>query len=160
MAKEEETPTTGFTAGETKLLMCLIKHLKGDLPVSPSPPSLSKPKEISLTKLTQSDFDAVAAELGYKDGAIVKTRWGQIKRKKITAGLTASGNAGTITPRKRKAKAAAGVDGDGDDEEVTPKAKRGGKKVKTQEMEEEAVTKKEAEDDEVEGEEIAVEGTE
>ncbi|TKA22648.1 hypothetical protein B0A50_07657 [Salinomyces thailandicus] len=139
MAKEEETPTTGFTAGETKLLMCLIKHLKGDLP---------------------SDFDAVAAELGYKDGAIVKTRWGQIKRKKITAGLTASGNAGTITPRKRKAKAAAGVDGDGDDEEVTPKAKRGGKKVKTQEMEEEAVTKKEAEDDEVEGEEIAVEGTE
>ena len=27
-----------FTAGETKIIMCLIKHLKGDLPVCPSSP--------------------------------------------------------------------------------------------------------------------------
>lgn len=79
----------------------------------------------------QADFDAVARELGYKDASIAKTRWSQIKRKKIAgaAGATPS----KASPGKRK-KAAATSD---DEEVATPAKKKGGKKGKKGKVESE-----------------------
>ncbi|KAK3067889.1 hypothetical protein LTR53_014957 [Teratosphaeriaceae sp. CCFEE 6253] len=82
MASEEGT-FSGFTSGETKILMSVIKHLKGDL---------------------DTDFDAVATELGYKDATIAKTRLRQIIRKKIRPAVDADGE--KATPKKRKGAAA------------------------------------------------------
>ncbi|KAI6872289.1 hypothetical protein KC343_g550 [Hortaea werneckii] len=94
-----------FTDGEAKLLMCMLKHLKdGNL---------------------NTDFEAVAAELGYKDAGVAKTRWGQIKKKKIE-GSTTDSSPVKATPGKRKGKAS-----DGADDEETPKAKKGRVKAKS-----------------------------
>ncbi|OTA34940.1 hypothetical protein BTJ68_04583 [Hortaea werneckii EXF-2000] len=94
-----------FTDGEAKLLMCMLKHLKdGNL---------------------NTDFEAVAAELGYKDASVAKTRWGQIKKKKIE-GSTTDPSPVKATPKKRKGKAS-----DGADDEETPKAKKGRGKAKS-----------------------------
>ncbi|RMZ14401.1 hypothetical protein D0864_00188 [Hortaea werneckii] len=94
-----------FTDGEAKLLMCMLKHLKdGNL---------------------NTDFEAVAAELGYKDASVAKTRWGQIKKKKIE-GSTTDSSPVKATPKKRKTKAS-----DGADAEETPKAKKGRGKAKS-----------------------------
>ncbi|RMY73318.1 hypothetical protein D0863_03940 [Hortaea werneckii] len=97
-----------FTDGEAKLLMCMLKHLKdGNL---------------------NTDFEAVAAELGYKDAGVAKTRWGQIKKKKIE-GSTTDSSPVKATPKKRKGKAS-----DGADDEETPKAKKGRGKPKSAEV--------------------------
>ncbi|KAI6820811.1 hypothetical protein KC332_g8079 [Hortaea werneckii] len=97
-----------FTDGEAKLLMCMLKHLKdGNL---------------------NTDFDAVAAELGYKDAGVAKTRWSQIKKKKIE-GTTSESSPVKVTPRKRKGKAS-----DGADDEETPKVKKGRGKAKSEEV--------------------------
>ncbi|KAI7670562.1 hypothetical protein KC318_g3967 [Hortaea werneckii] len=94
-----------FTDGEAKLLMCMLKHLKdGNL---------------------NTDFEAVAAELGYKDAGVAKTRWGQIKKK--IEGNTSESSPAKVTPRKRKGKAS-----DGADDEETPKAKKGRGKAKSE----------------------------
>ncbi|KAI7087715.1 hypothetical protein KC356_g3994 [Hortaea werneckii] len=97
-----------FTEGEAKLLMCMLKHLKdGNL---------------------NTDFDAVAAELGYKDASFAKTRWSQIKKKKIEC-TTSESSPAKVTPRKRKGKAS-----DGADDEETPKVKKGRGKAKSEEV--------------------------
>ncbi|KAK4570079.1 hypothetical protein LTR86_003049 [Recurvomyces mirabilis] len=100
----EDTSVKGFTDGETKLLMCMIKHLHGDIP---------------------TDYDAVAAEMGYKDASIAKTRWGQIKRKKINA------DGDKPTPKKRKG---ATTEGNGADDDTSNPKKRG-RKPKTPKLE-------------------------
>ncbi|KAK3676522.1 hypothetical protein LTR78_003798 [Recurvomyces mirabilis] len=121
----EDTSVKGFTDGETKLLMCMIKHLQGDIP---------------------TDYDAVAAEMGYKDASIAKTRWGQIKRKKIN---TTGDNP---TPKKRK-----GATTDGDDaENGAPNPKKRGRKPKTTKPDHDGLPVK----DEVVEEAEAVESTE
>ncbi|PNS15512.1 hypothetical protein CAC42_771 [Sphaceloma murrayae] len=55
----------GFSAGEQKLLMVILSNLKGDI---------------------NADWAAVAKECNYKDAGIARTRWTQIKRKKIHPG--------------------------------------------------------------------------
>ncbi|TKA78046.1 hypothetical protein B0A55_02127 [Friedmanniomyces simplex] len=82
MSSDDSTPKN-FTPGEIKILMCIIKHLKGEI---------------------NSDFEAVAAELGYKDATIAKTRLKQIIRKKINpgGGGAAGGGGEKATPKKRK----------------------------------------------------------
>ncbi|KAK5125511.1 hypothetical protein LTR85_000622 [Meristemomyces frigidus] len=136
---EEATNTSGSTANETKIVMCLVKHLKGELP---------------------SDFEAVAAELGYKDANVLKTRWSQIKRKKINAaGAANSEKSEKATPKKRKGKA----DGaDEVDDEETAKKKRGRKsKADKAKEEDEAATAAGVKKEENEAEEAnAVESTE
>ncbi|KAK1075371.1 hypothetical protein LTR74_000333 [Friedmanniomyces endolithicus] len=97
MSSEDSTPKD-FTCGETKILMCIIKHLKGDI---------------------NSDFEAVATELGYKDASIAKIRLRQI----ITKNRGSAGGA-KAAPRKRK-----GVveGGDHDNDESPTKKNRGSK---------------------------------
>ena len=34
----DESSTSGFTAGETKIITCIMKHLKGDIQVRNHPP--------------------------------------------------------------------------------------------------------------------------
>lgn len=59
-----------------------------------------------LANITQCQWDKVAAELGYKDASIAKTRWGQIRRKKIDSSAAggvdkaASGKVNTAKPKK------------------------------------------------------------
>ncbi|KAK0940935.1 hypothetical protein LTR29_007493 [Friedmanniomyces endolithicus] len=100
MSSEDSTPK-GFTSGETKILMCIIKHLKGDI---------------------NSDFEAVATELGYKDASIAKIRLRQIITKKIKP--TGSPGGTKATPRKRKG---AAEGGDHDNDESPTKKNRGSK---------------------------------
>lgn len=77
----------------------------------------------------QTDFVGVAADMGYKDASIAKTRWSQIKKKKITGSAPAGGvdktppNKKTPAKAKKATVAGEGVEGD------TPKtpAKRGRK---------------------------------
>lgn len=70
----------------------------------------------------QSDFDAVAEELGYKNGSIVRSRWNQIKQKKI---IGATGKASKVNAQKRKVGKGDGNYNQDDDE--TPLSKKGGK---------------------------------
>ncbi|KAK1074320.1 hypothetical protein LTR12_002188 [Friedmanniomyces endolithicus] len=97
----EDSILKDFTSGETKILMCIIKHLKGEI---------------------NSDFEAVASELGYKDASIAKTRLRQIIAKKIKPAGSAGGAKGA--PRKRKG---AVEGGDNDTEESPMKKCRGAK---------------------------------
>ena len=100
----------------------------------------------------------MAAELGYKDGSIVRTRWGQIRRKKIN---TSGGSADTpakATPKKRKGKVESG---DGADDEETPKPKRGRKtKAQKAKEEEEGAAAAVKQEEDAENEANAVESTE
>lgn len=52
--------------------------------------------------MNQADWEAVAADNGHKDGSISKTRWGQIRRKKIE-GIVPVPKSGTPkkSPKKR-----------------------------------------------------------
>ena len=95
-----------------------------------------------LTRYSQGqplDWANIAEEIGYKNGGVCSTRWGQIKRNKLgvssvpgeTAGA-ASGKAEkapkTTTPRKRKAgKDAMGTPAD-DDEELESNVSPGSRK--------------------------------
>ncbi|KAF2158119.1 hypothetical protein K461DRAFT_318109 [Myriangium duriaei CBS 260.36] len=103
-------PDTGFTSGESKLLLSIIKHLEGDI---------------------ATNWQAVAAECGYKDQSIARTRWGQIRKKKKKMGgaegaSAAGGKKGGFSPKMEN--------GEGDavagDEGVGKKRKRAAKKVK------------------------------
>lgn len=112
-----------FTDGEAKLLMCMLKHLKdGNLNVRKA----ECDRYHHLLIYCKTDFEAVAAELGYKDASVAKTRWGQIKKKKIE-GTTSESSPAKVTPRKRKGKTS-----DGADDEETPKAKKGRGKAKSE----------------------------
>ncbi|KAK4540013.1 hypothetical protein LTR36_009911 [Oleoguttula mirabilis] len=142
---EEAANTSGFTVGETKILMCMMKHLKGgEFP---------------------TDYEAVANELGYKDAKQVRSRWSQIKAKKINgASNPAEKTTPKTTPKKRKGKSDSA---DGLDDEETPKPKRGRKSnaQKAKEEEEAAAAaasdvKKEEVEEEEEGEANVVESTE
>lgn len=56
-----------------------------------------------LTNIIQCQWDKVAAELGYKDASIAKTRWGQIRRKKIdSAGGVDKATSGKVNIAKPK----------------------------------------------------------
>ena len=73
-----------------------------------------------LTCYAQFNYDAVATELGYKDGSIARVRWNSINRNKIQAGAaTPAGvkkttSAKKSTPKKRKG----GDTGAGDEDEL------------------------------------------
>ncbi|KAH9827320.1 hypothetical protein Tdes44962_MAKER02946 [Teratosphaeria destructans] len=67
-----------FTEAETKFIILVIKHLEGNI---------------------TTDFNAVAAEAGYKDANGARVRWNQIRREKILGVATGE------TPKKRKTKA-------------------------------------------------------
>ncbi|KAF2766772.1 hypothetical protein EJ03DRAFT_168039 [Teratosphaeria nubilosa] len=103
----------GFTDAETKFIVLFIKHMEGNI---------------------TTDFDAVAAEAGYKDANVARARWNKIRREKILGGE--SGESGE-TPKKRKTKAteAEGVEGE------TPKKR--GRKTKAQKEAQAADAKKE-----------------
>ncbi|GAB7362419.1 hypothetical protein MBLNU230_g2742t1 [Neophaeotheca triangularis] len=116
-----DTSATGtFTAGDMKLISAVFQHLVGDI---------------------QTDWDAVATLCGYKDKNVAKTRWGQIKRKKILGSGDAAAAGRKATPRKCGKKAAVEVEEGGNEEgEGDGKGKKGGrktKKVKTEAVEEE-----------------------
>lgn len=82
---DESTPTASggkvdLTDGESKLFLSIMKHLSSDIQVRLQHRCMDFLGRYTYT-IYQFDADAVAAELNYKDGSIVKTRWGQIKRK-------------------------------------------------------------------------------
>lgn len=120
----EDTTNSGFTASETKLIMCMIKNLQGDFPVRPVLYVAA-----ACADLSETNYDAVATELGCKDASVAKARWGQIKRKKIMPSGSTDGK--KATPRKRKG-AAVGSDGVTDE---SPAPKKRGRQTKTQKME-------------------------
>ena len=123
-----------------------------------------------LTCYAQFNYDAVATELGYKDGSIARVRWNSINRNKIQAGAAATpgGVKKTTSAKKRAPKKRKGGDtGEGDEDELgnghssplkTPK-KRGrkpkadgadgtGVKVKEESMEDVVeTTEKDSEDE-------------
>lgn len=91
----------------------------------------------------QTDWDAIAKQLGYKDAGVARTRWGQIKRKKFAA---TTGRVSKGSPNKKTATAPKSA-ADGAEEGTPTKAKRGRKpkakatdatKVKNEEVEDEA----------------------
>ncbi|KAK4899195.1 hypothetical protein LTR27_003425 [Elasticomyces elasticus] len=129
MSSEDAT----FTPGDTKIIMCVIKHLRGQI---------------------DSDFEAVATELGYKNAQIAKTRLQQIIRKKINNGASVGGE--KATPKKRKGAAAA--DDDGTTEE-SPAKKGRGRKPKAKAADKDDIKEETVEEENVE-EENAVETTE
>ena len=117
----DDNASFGFTTDENKIITCIMKHLKGDIQVSRR---AIRHHNITTDTTSQADLEAVACELGYKDASVAKTRWNQIKRKKI-AGV-AGATPAKASPGKRKKV----VDQDDDDEETTPAKKKGGKKGK------------------------------
>ncbi|KAK3716865.1 hypothetical protein LTR37_006215 [Vermiconidia calcicola] len=143
MAEEVSAKIT-FTEGESSLLMAIMQNLTSEI---------------------QFDADAIAQQLGYKDGSIVKTRWGQIKRKKLTAaGASPGGGIKKRTSAKKntakKGKGYSETNGGGDDEEpATPTktpAKRGRKpKVEKVAEEDQEEIKQEEKEDAVETTESA-----
>ncbi|KAK4985484.1 hypothetical protein LTR66_008155 [Elasticomyces elasticus] len=112
MAEEASRSDVVFNARETKLLVSMMKHMQAD-------PSV--------------DYDAVASELGYKDGSIVKTRWNQIKRKKINAssGSPSGGVAKTTKKTTTKSPKDKKAEVKGDDN-GSPKPKKRGRKPKSE----------------------------
>ncbi|KAF2219674.1 hypothetical protein BDZ85DRAFT_285091 [Elsinoe ampelina] len=104
-----------FTAGEQKLLMTILANLKGDI---------------------NADWDKVAELQGYKDASIARTRWSQIRRKKIDAN---DGDGAKPSPPKKRTKKqtdeedAEGGGDDGEGKAVKPKkGGRAAKKIKTE----------------------------
>ncbi|KAK5167408.1 uncharacterized protein LTR77_007107 [Saxophila tyrrhenica] len=123
----EQTKNVNFTDGESKLFVSIVSNLTGDI---------------------QFDADKVAAELGYKDGNIVKTRWGQIKRKRLTGDNGPAGGIKKRSPAKKGAKAKAETEGEGgDDEEAVKTPKKRGRKPKAAKAEEETPVKDEVVDE-------------
>lgn len=110
-----------------------------------------------LTSCPQTDFEAAAVELGYKDATVLKSRWSNVKRKKINGSGAANGE--KTTPKKRKSKA--DVD-ENDDQEKTPTPKKRGRPSKAQNAkeDEEAAAANVKEEEAAEDEANAVESTE
>lgn len=108
---------------------------------------------LTLANVHQFDADAVAKELGYKDGKIVKTRWSQVKIKKLSGGSPAAG-VKKRTPSKKAVKAMEGAEGADDDEDAatpatptkTPKKRTPKPKKKAAAEAEDEVMKEEGED--------------
>ena len=138
----EETSTTGaisFTEPESKLLIAIMQNLTSDIQVR----AFILGALVSIANTCQFDADTIATQLGYKDGSIVKARWGQIKRKKLSACVSPAGIK-KRTPSKKAMPKKAKVEGDLDNDddaggEETPTktpAKRGRKKKAELETEE------------------------
>lgn len=132
---------------------------------------MSTPSPTDEANTVQFDADAVAKDLGYKSGTVLKNRWSQIKRKKINVsgggggGVAAAASPSGIkkrTPKKSAKAALAEADGgDGDDDNEVPDtpvktpAKRGRKPTAKKlesvgqegESEEEGKVKPEAEEE-------------
>lgn len=122
----DEAQAANFTPSETKLLISIMKNLEGDLKVR----MLDLLTALMPSNLvsSQSNFAAVAEECGLKDASIAKTRWGQIRRKKIRSSTSSPANGiDKATPSKKSAtkpKSAASIN---DDSPTAGKAKRGRK---------------------------------
>ncbi|KAK3048692.1 hypothetical protein LTR09_010001 [Extremus antarcticus] len=126
MSEPTETEQTSeskgieLTAAESKFVLAVMANLTSDI---------------------QFNADAIAAQMGYKDAAIVRARWNTIKRKKLSVDAP-TGVVKKRTPKKA-AKSKEGEEGDGDggdDEEVvtpvkTPKKRT--RKPKTAKADEE-----------------------
>ncbi|THX50362.1 hypothetical protein D6D11_05374 [Aureobasidium pullulans] len=120
---------TTFSVGETKLLISIMKNLEGDL---------------------QSDWDAVAGEMNYKDGTIARARWNQTRRKKIL-GTGASTTKATKKPAATKKGTAAKaktqtkkkIDSDDEDEEDQDEIKVAVKKEEDNDAEAEEASEEE-----------------
>lgn len=144
--------TSLFTAGETKLLVSIMKHMTGNPPVNPPGPYLPPP--ITNQPWNQTDWDAVAQDQGYKDASIARTRYGQIRKKKLDgAGNGApEGGVDKASPGGRKAAGKpkkAGGDGG--------KVRGKGKKVKEEEVGGEGEDEGEDRDGEGQGEKVKME---
>nr|POE65321.1 hypothetical protein CFP56_34988 [Quercus suber] len=65
----ETTASDQLTTAESKIILGVLKHLSSDI---------------------QADFDAIAAELGYKSAEVAKVRWRQVRNKRFPLGERAS----------------------------------------------------------------------
>ena len=100
--------------------------------------------------------------MGYKDGKVLKSRWSQIRSKKLSAaGASPGGGVQKRTPAKnstpKKAKAGGDAIGDGDDEEVATPAKTPTKRGRKPKAEKAQQIKSDIKEEEMEG---AIETTE
>jgi len=128
---------SAFTAGELKLVASMLKY--GDIQVR-----TCSQRSRSLVPHTdedfQTDFDKVAAELGYKTGGVAKQRWGQIKKKKLGNTIASTDGAERSPNKTTQGTKRAATDADDDDDEATPvktPAKRG-RKSKSEKREDSA----------------------
>lgn len=140
MADEATETADHFTAAELKFLVVCLQNVQ-EFKVRYIRPILVS----SLTVNVQFDADAVATQIGYKDGNVVKNRWNMIKRTKIANGALGGGFDKKAVNKKapvkrKKVEAECGKDGS------SPpfKVKRGKKTTSAPEVKTE-----EAEDDEV-----------
>lgn len=86
MTSNAQTPN--LTDGEKKLLLSIICNTPGPIAVSLKP---HLPAQNPLTPhLPKCDWAAVAAENGYKDAAIAKQRFQQIRRAKLNGAAGSS----------------------------------------------------------------------
>jgi len=91
---------TTFSAGETKLLTSILRNCDGQINVRSLDSTI-----IPFTDVyTQSNWDRVADEMGYKDANIARTRWGQIKKKKILGDGSAAPSPTKVTKPKASPK--------------------------------------------------------
>jgi len=127
MSDDNETTggSTSFTPAESKLLISIMANLQGDLNVSDLYIHSARhqienfPIRHRSPNNAQADWATVATENNYKDASIAKTRWGQIRRKKIANGSPKGANAGVTKAPAKKGRAAG-----------SPKAKGGKGKSK------------------------------
>ena len=140
MAQDDSTMTKSitFTEGESKLVMAIMRCSTGDVQV---PRRKSRSNSPSTTDCHQFDADAVAAELGYKSGVVVKARWSQIKTKKLGKGAAPSSGVQKPTPSKKatpkKAPTGGAIKGEDDDEVATTPTKTPKKRAPKPEVKEE-----------------------
>lgn len=88
-----------------------------------------KPTEISnIANPPQFDADAIASELGYKDGGVVKMRWRQIKNKKLALAGASPGGIKKRAPKKATPKKVKAEDEAEDDAEQVSTPSKGPKK--------------------------------
>ena len=135
MADENATEAkmVNFTPAETKFLLCALKNVEGGFKVL----KLKLRCVTWLLTTLQFNADAVAAELGFKDGNVARVRWNRINRTKIQGGgASPSGGVQKGTPRKKNTPRKANADGNGnggdDDENTKTPTKKKGRKSKVE----------------------------
>ena len=128
-----------FTPTEIKLMVLLMKHqIGGEIQVSHTILIFHLDSSVANNS-PQSDLEAVAIEMGYKNAKVVKDRWNQIKKKKLGSSTATGNDVERTTPSKK----AAGTKRAGEDEgEVTPTPKKRGRKSKAETLIEEAAESK------------------
>lgn len=109
----ESTNNHGFTTKEMEFLMTALKHADGGS-FKVCAFHLSNPHAIHILTHVQFDADAVAKELGYKDGSIARVRWNSINRNKIKGAVGGIDKASPAKKNIKPKKAAGEEDGDGE----------------------------------------------